>query len=81
MNYNVYISGFGKNEELIDEMFLSKFEDYADAADFAHEVYDNPADYLSDLNHRDSIITFELGVYRIDGADHLIKEYTLRKYA
>ena len=81
MNYNVYIGGFGKDDALIDEMFLGKFDDYADAAEFAHEVYDNPSDYLQDLNHRDHIYTFELGVYRMDAEEHLIQEYSLRKYA
>lgn len=81
MNYNVYISGFGKDDALIDEMFLGKFQDYTDATEFAHEVYDNPSDYLQDLNHRDRIYTFELGVYRMDAEEHLIQEYSLRKYA
>jgi len=80
MNYSVYISGFGKEDDLVDEMFLGKFEDYSTAADYAHDIYDNPDDYLSDLNHRDRIITFEVGVYHECELDHLVQEYSLRKY-
>lgn len=81
MNYNVYISGFGKDDALIDEMFLGKFQGYTDATEFAHEVYDNSSDYLQDLNHRDHVYTLEWGVYRMDTEEYLIQEYSLRKYA